>query len=65
MMGRPVSYDEKNIVLPAYQKLPHFNARYEPKAKYFQIYNWLQTPLFIKWSFGRAEPVSGLCWLYS
>lgn len=64
-MARPVSYDEKNIVLPAYQKLPQFNDRYEPKAKYFQIYKLIANPsLHLQWSFGRAEPISGLLLLY-
>lgn len=38
------NYDERNIVLPAYQKLKHFNAKYEPKAKHFQIYKLIANP---------------------
>lgn len=64
-MGRPLRYGEKNIVLPAYQKLPEFNARCEPKAKYVQNFNLIADPsIHLQWSFGGAEPISGLLWSY-
>ena len=65
MMARPLRYDDKNIVLLAYQKLPEFNARCERKAKYFQNFDLIANPsIHLQGSFGGAEPVSRLLWSY-